>query len=156
MDIIIDINNIEQYENTYISISIKKWYLLKNKINQLFNTNNKMINYIYIIQKLFYFNNLFKIKKIDDLKNENKKINNEIQYNKNKKFGELTTKNQIYELLKINFDLNTEFKLKDVYLICEGILSYHHPNNTIQYNLQKLRDDGYLIFINRGVYSLKY
>ena len=79
MDIIIDINNIEQYENTYISISIKKWYLLKNKINQLFNTNNKMINYIYIIQKLFYFNNLIKIKKIDDLKNENKKINNEIQ-----------------------------------------------------------------------------
>ena len=84
-----------------------------------------------------------------------------LEYNEKKKFSELTTKLQIYELLKLNFDLNTNFKLKDVYIICENILSYHHPNNntiknTIRRNLQSLRDDGYLIFVNdSGTYYLK-
>jgi len=130
MDII---SNIENTENTIITLSINKWNLLKNKIIELENENNKLDN-----------------------------INNELNYQNYKNFNELTTKFQIYQLLKLNFNKKTEFKLKDVYTICEGILSYHHPKNntiknTIQRNLQDLRDDGYLKFIdNRGTYSLIY
>ena len=127
--------NIEKSNNTNINISISEWNILKSKIIELENEN-------------------IKIKK-------QKKLENNLEYNEKKKFSELTTKLQIYELLKLNFDLNTNFKLKDVYIICENILSYHHPNNntiknTIRRNLQSLRDDGYLIFVNdSGTYYLK-
>ena len=145
--------NIEKSNNTNINISISEWNILKSKIIELENENIKIKNYL-IINKLFNLSNLIKIKK-------QKKLENNLEYNEKKKFSELTTKLQIYELLKLNFDLNTNFKLKDVYIICENILSYHHPNNntiknTIRRNLQSLRDDGYLIFVNdSGTYYLK-
>ena len=145
--------NIEKSNNTNINISIYEWNILKSKIIELENEKNKIKNYL-IINKLINLSNLIKIKK-------QKKLENNLEYNEKKKFSELTTKLQIYELLKLNFDLNTNFKLKDVYIICENILSYHHPNNntiknTIRRNLQSLRDDGYLIFVNdSGTYYLK-
>lgn len=57
-----------------------------------------------------------------------------------------------------HLDLGT-FTLEELYRVSFNVLSRRYPNNntikaSIQSNLQKLRDDNYLIFINRGEYKV--
>jgi hypothetical protein len=57
-----------------------------------------------------------------------------------------------------HLDLGT-FTLEELYRVSFNTLSRRYPKNntikaSIQSNLQKLRDDGYLIFLNRGVYKV--
>ncbi len=57
-----------------------------------------------------------------------------------------------------HLDLGT-FTLEELYRVSFNTLSRRYPKNntikaSIQSNLQKLRDDGYLIFLNRGEYKV--
>ena len=71
----------------------------------------------------------------------------------------MTWKNDLMRIIKKNnLDLGT-FTLEELYRVSFNVLSRRYPNNntikaSIQSNLQKLRDDNYLIFISRGVYKV--
>tara|TARA_B100001287_G_C22209991_1_gene311944 strand:+ start:248 stop:514 length:267 start_codon:yes stop_codon:yes gene_type:complete len=71
----------------------------------------------------------------------------------------MTWKNDLMRIIKRNhLDLGI-FTIEELYRVSFNILSRRYPNNntikaSIQSNLQKLRDDGYLIFISRGVYKV--
>lgn len=66
-------------------------------------------------------------------------------------------KSLIYEIENNNFDIGY-FTLQEFYRISYHKFKFKYPNNntirySIQGNLQKLRDDGYLIFANNnGLY----
>ena len=66
------------------------------------------------------------------------------------------------ELMRIiqmyHFDLGI-FTLQELYRVSYDILTIKYPNNntikaSIQRTLQDIRDDGYLIFLNRGEYKV--
>tara|TARA_A100001015_G_C14965041_1_gene702588 strand:- start:147 stop:416 length:270 start_codon:yes stop_codon:yes gene_type:complete len=67
--------------------------------------------------------------------------------------------NDLMRIIKRNhLDLGT-FTLEELYRVSFNTLSRRYPKNntikaSIQSNLQKLRDDGYLIFLNRGEYKV--
>jgi len=71
----------------------------------------------------------------------------------------MTWKNDLMIIIKNNhLDLGT-FTLEELYRVGFNILSRRYPKNntikaSIQGTLQKLRDDNYLIFLNRGVYKV--
>jgi len=71
----------------------------------------------------------------------------------------MTWKNDLMIIIKRNhLDLGT-FTLEELYRVSIITLSRRYPKNntikaSIQSNLQKLRDDNYLIFLNRGVYKV--
>ena len=71
----------------------------------------------------------------------------------------MTWKNDLMRIIKRNhLDLGI-FTIEELYRVSFNILSRRYPNNntikaSIQSNLQKLRDDGYLIFLNRGEYKV--
>lgn len=71
----------------------------------------------------------------------------------------MSWKNDLMRIIKKNhLDLGT-FTLEELYRVSFNILSRRYPKNntikaSIQSNLQKLRDDNYLIFIDRGVYKV--
>ena len=71
----------------------------------------------------------------------------------------MSWKNDLMRIIKKNhLDLGI-FTLEELYRVSFITLSRRYPkNNTIkasvQSNLQKLRDDGYLIFLNRGEYKV--
>ena len=71
----------------------------------------------------------------------------------------MSWKNDLMRIIKKNhLDLGT-FTLEELYRVSFNVLSRRYPNNntikaSIQSNLQKLRDDNYLIFIDRGVYKV--
>lgn len=57
-----------------------------------------------------------------------------------------------------NLDLGI-FTLEELYRVSFNVLSRRYPNNntikaSIQSNLQKLRDDNYLIFLEKGKYKV--
>ena len=68
-------------------------------------------------------------------------------------------KTKLFALLATVFGDNTTFTLQQVYQVAEGAMSYYYPNNTtiqatIRRNLEDLRDDGFLNFVdNQGTYS---
>ena len=62
------------------------------------------------------------------------------------------------EIEKNNFDLGI-FTLQEFYRVSFNVLSIKYPNNntikaSIQRTLQDIRDDNYLIFLNRGEYKV--
>jgi len=71
----------------------------------------------------------------------------------------MTWKSEIKkEIVKHGLDLGT-FTLQEFYRYSSYNLSIAYPNNktieaSIQGTLQKLRDEGYLIFIEKGVYKV--
>lgn len=71
----------------------------------------------------------------------------------------MTWKNDLMIIIKRNhLDLGT-FTLEELYRVSFNVLSRRYPNNntikaSIQGTLQKLRDDNYLIFTDRGVYKV--
>ena len=71
----------------------------------------------------------------------------------------MSWKNDLMRIIKNNhLDLGI-FTLEELYRVGFNILSRRYPKNntikaSIQSNLQKLRDDGYLIFLNRGEYKV--
>ena len=71
----------------------------------------------------------------------------------------MTWKNDLMIIIKRNhLDLGT-FTLEELYRVSFNILSRRYPKNntikaSIQGTLQKLRDDNYLIFIDRGIYKV--
>tara|TARA_B100002019_G_C21271697_1_gene602733 strand:+ start:1024 stop:1293 length:270 start_codon:yes stop_codon:yes gene_type:complete len=71
----------------------------------------------------------------------------------------MTWKSEIKkEIVKHGLDLGT-FSLQEFYRYSLTHLESIHKDNTtceasIRANLQKLRDDGYLIFIEKGVYKV--
>ena len=71
----------------------------------------------------------------------------------------MSWKNDLMRIIKKNhLDLGI-FTLEELYRVSIITLSRRYPKNntikaSIQGTLQKLRDDGYLIFLNRGVYKV--
>ena len=71
----------------------------------------------------------------------------------------MSWKNDLMRIIKKNhFDLG-EFTLQELYRVSYDILTIKYPNNntikaSIQRTLQDTRDDGYLIFLNRGEYKV--
>ena len=71
----------------------------------------------------------------------------------------MSWKNDLMRIIKNNhLDLGI-FTLEELYRVSFNTLSRRYPKNntikaSIQSNLQKLRDDGYLIFLNRGEYKV--
>ena len=71
----------------------------------------------------------------------------------------MSWKNDLMRIIKKNhLDLGV-FTLEELYRVSFNVLSRRYPNNntikaSIQSNLQKLRDDNYLIFIDRGIYKV--
>ena len=62
------------------------------------------------------------------------------------------------EIERNNFDLGI-FTLQEFYRVSFNVLSRKYPNNntikaSIQRTLQDIRDDNYLIFLNRGEYKV--
>jgi len=62
------------------------------------------------------------------------------------------------EIERNNFDLGI-FTLQELYRVSFNVLSRKYPNNntikaSIQRTLQDIRDDNYLIFLNRGEYKV--
>jgi hypothetical protein len=62
------------------------------------------------------------------------------------------------EIERNNFDLGI-FTLQEFYRVSFNVLSIKYPNNntikaSIQRTLQDIRDDNYLIFLNRGEYKV--
>ena len=62
------------------------------------------------------------------------------------------------EIERNNFDLGI-FTLQEFYRVSFNVLSIKYPNNntikaSIQRTLQDIRDEGYLIFLNRGEYKV--
>ena len=62
------------------------------------------------------------------------------------------------EIERNNFDLGI-FTLQELYRFSYNNLSIKYPNNntikaSIQRTLQDIRDEGYLIFLNRGEYKI--
>lgn len=76
-----------------------------------------------------------------------------------KRFIKMSWKNDLMRIIKKNhLDLGI-FTLEELYRVSFNTLSRRYPKNntikaSIQSNLQKLRDDGYLIFLNRGEYKV--
>ena len=71
---------------------------------------------------------------------------------------QLSCEELLEAILVFNFRKHLFFKLSDVYKVAEGCMSYHYPRNSrikscIRHNLQKLRNDGKIEFIERGVYG---
>ena len=72
----------------------------------------------------------------------------------------LTWDHHLYDMLLFYFRNKLTFTLTEIKQVTGGALSYYYPNNkTISYSimrtLQKLRDDGKIEFIKRGVYGWK-
>ena len=71
----------------------------------------------------------------------------------------MTWKSDLMRIIKKNhLDLGI-FSLEELYRVSIYTLSMKYPNNNtiknaIQGTLQKLRDDNYLIFLNRGEYKV--
>ena len=71
----------------------------------------------------------------------------------------MTWKKDLMRIIKKNhLDLGI-FTLEELYRVSFNTLRMRYPNNntikySIQSNLQKLRDDNYLIFIDRGEYKV--
>ena len=70
----------------------------------------------------------------------------------------LTMNHHLYDMLLYHFRDKLRFTLKEIYQVASGALSYYYPNNkkisySIQKTLQKLRNDGKIEFIERGVYG---
>ena len=71
----------------------------------------------------------------------------------------MSWKNDLIQIIKNNhLDLGI-FTLEELYRVSFNVLSRRYPNNntiksTIRRTLQEIRDDGYLIFISRGVYKV--
>jgi hypothetical protein len=71
----------------------------------------------------------------------------------------MTWKSDLMRIIKKNhLDLGI-FSLEELYRVSIYTLSMKYPNNntiknSIQGTLQKLRDDNYLIFLNRGEYKV--
>ena len=71
----------------------------------------------------------------------------------------MSWKNDLIRIIKKNhLDLGI-FTLEELYRVSFITLSRRYPNNntikaSIQRTLQKLRDDNYLIFLNRGEYKV--
>ena len=71
----------------------------------------------------------------------------------------MTWKSDLMRIIKNNhLDLGI-FSLEELYRVSIYTLSMKYPNNntiknSIQGTLQKLRDDNYLIFLNRGEYKV--
>ena len=71
----------------------------------------------------------------------------------------MTWKKDLMRIIKKNhLDLGI-FTLEQLYRVSINTLSMKYPNNntiknSIQGTLQKLRDDNYLIFLNRGEYKV--
>ena len=71
----------------------------------------------------------------------------------------MTWKSDLMKIIKKNhLDLGI-FTLEELYKVSINTLSMKYPNNntiknSIQGTLQKLRDDNYLIFLNRGEYKV--
>ena len=71
----------------------------------------------------------------------------------------MTWKSDLMRIIKKNhLDLGI-FTLEQLYRVSINTLSMKYPNNntiknSIQGTLQKLRDDNYLIFLNRGEYKV--
>lgn len=62
------------------------------------------------------------------------------------------------EIERNNFDLGI-FTLQEFYRVSFNVLSRKYPNNntikaSIQRTLQDIRDDNYIIFLNRGEYKV--
>jgi Fe2+ or Zn2+ uptake regulation protein len=68
-------------------------------------------------------------------------------------------RSKLFKVLSCVFETNKQFTLSEVYQISEGPMSYYYPNNntiraSIRENLQQLRDEGFLTFVdNKGTYS---
>ena len=72
---------------------------------------------------------------------------------------QLTFKNYLLSVLLLHLRHKPKFNLIEVYQVAEGALLYHYPNNntvraSIRRNMQGLRDDGHLHFVEekRGTY----
>ena len=108
---------------------------------------------------LKHFHELVKIGA--DLKEENEKLV-KVYKKKDKvdmQYIKCTFQNILYYLIKYNWEINVNFTLTNIYTNCKIILQLLYPNNnsiesSIQSNMQKLRDKGYIEFIdNRGNYK---
>ena len=70
----------------------------------------------------------------------------------------LSWKDHLYDMLLYHFRKKPSFTLAEINQVAGGALSFHYPNNntitySIQRTLQNLRDDGKIVFIDRGVYG---
>ena len=70
----------------------------------------------------------------------------------------LSWKDHLYDMLLYHFRKKPSFTLAEINQVTGGALSFHYPNNntitySIQRTLQNLRDDGKIVFIERGVYG---
>ena len=70
-----------------------------------------------------------------------------------------TWKDNMYIIISRSFKINTHIELNDIYLKCEKKLKDHYPKNntikaSIRRNLQILRDENKIEFIDRGLYRL--
>ena len=66
---------------------------------------------------------------------------------------------RLLSILTLHLGNLSTFNLQQVYQVAEGPMSFHYPNNntvdaSIRHNLQKLRDEGFLTFVDdEGTYQ---
>ena len=109
--------------------SIEEWTIEPNVILPILVENNTEPCHPHI--NMVYFLNIDSTDEVDNLKKK-------------------TWKNILHEHLPRESEI---FTISDVYEKCEELLSYIFPNNktiraSIQHNLQLLRDDGIIAFVN--------
>ena len=98
------------------------------------------------------------------LKKELIKKDNEIEKLKqeNAKGIKFSWQNFLYYFIKMNWNVDDNFTITNIYTKCEKKLQVLYPNSntiqaSIQGNIQKLRDNGCIEFIdNRGHYKRNY
>ena len=116
--------------------SIEEWTIEPNVILPVLVENNTEPYHPHI--NMVYFPNIDPTDEVDNLKKKK------------------TWKNILHEHLPRESEI---FTISDVYEKCEELLSYIFPKNktiraSIQYNLQLLRNDGIITFVNyKGQYK---